>query len=797
LITDEAGGAIEGVTAWCYSVNYADRESLFEPKVVEARTVTDSAGGFELGPLTDVESEKTTRHLVFEHRDYATGWLSFHGASSADPDALKLILLEPETFAARVVDSHGGPIANVLVEAELQVMPDNVGYISYFDLTKLNGLAVYTDSQGYFAFETISHKTRLHIRARHDDYALYHSRTEYPADLYPFAPGRQNVLITLQPGTHIEGYLALNGQRYEKKDLLVSARSGERFGWAFTDEHGNFEVRNLDAGTYVLAIDGKQLKDLGLACRPVENVQVAAGDPKTGIRLNLQMGLPVTVEVVDKNTEAGLAEQSVTVTAASDATIVVASAKTDERGRCTVRLPGGVYTLTVQGWKNGRLHQFSEQFAVEPNLADLSVRIAVTPRPFIHGWLIDPDGNPVQGTVLLGHDKPTKTDEDGGFVIPEPWWRPGGIFVGYALDLDKGLGRGFLWQKTDEANDLEIVLDRLATVVGRLVDTNGTGVGELTPRLDILLGHGMSTGAANHLWNVTIDPDGQYRFEGVPVGLTMSVFAEIPGYQGHSDALELEPGSTVEVGEVVLRPLHGFEDGQADWTGILSGHVLNENNEPVVGLKVGTSVGLDSFDDITDTEGRYTLTGLPKGKTIRVGLYAPGYGHCYSEVVVDGNDFDLKIFPQGWDLLDKPAPGLFVEKWVNSEPVSLEQYGGKVVLLQVGILLPNYLAQFERIEGLLEKYGDKGLEVVAIHQPLEADWAGKVTEEDLVAFIEKHNIRFPFGIDREQGSYSGVTYKLYSVKATPALYLVDKQGILRISPTRDNQDEWIRHLLAE
>jgi len=236
--------------------------------------------------------------------------------------------------------------------------------------------------------------------------------------------------------------------------------------------------------------------------------------------------------------------------------------------------------------------------------------------------------------------------------------------------------------------------------------------------------------------------------------------------------------------------------------------VINENNEPMPGLRVSSSIGTQHFEAVTDLKGHYTLTGLPKGKEIRVGVYVAGYGHNSAATVVDGNDFELQILPQGWDLLNKEAPGLFVEKWLNTEPTTLEQYRGKVVLLQIGILLPNYSRHLEPVQKALAKYGDKGLKVIAVHQPLQIDWAGKVTEENLLAFINKQNIKFPFAIDGsrdkardllppERLSGNGAMYSLYGVKATPALYLIDKQGIVRISPTGDNLEKWIKRLLAE
>ena len=95
-----------------------------------------------------------------------------------------------------------------------------------------------------------------------------------------------------------------------------------------------------------------------------------------------------------------------------------------------------------------------------------------------------------------------------------------------------------------------------------------------------------------------------------------------------------------------------------------------------------------------------------------------------------------------------------------------------------------------------------------MHQRLSVTWAGPVTEEDIVAFIEKNNIEFPFGIDdlsekvrnmvpnkRLRGN--GATHSLYGVKVTPGLYLIDKKGRVQTSPTSKNIDEWIKKLLAE
>ena len=83
-----------------------------------------------------------------------------------------------------------------------------------------------------------------------------------------------------------------------------------------------------------------------------------------------------------------------------------------------------------------------------------------------------------------------------------------------------------------------------------------------------------------------------------------------------------------------------------------------------------------------------------------------------------------------------------------------------------------------------------------MHKRLDVTWTGEVTEADIVEYIARHNIIYPFGID-EDTSGNGATYSLYDVKATPALYLIDKEGFIRISPKRDELDNWIDQLLAE
>ena len=423
----------------------------------------------------------------------------------------------------------------------------------------------------------------------------------------------------------------------------------------------------------------------------------------------------------------------------------------------------------------------------------------------VKGQLVNKDGKQVKGFITTMFGK-IQTDEKGEFLVSSNSQRkPIGIQVSYAFSKDKKLSRGFFWKYDDEPNTLEIVVEPLATITGRVVDKNGAGIGDVKPGIDVLLGGGMSGRVSKNEWLTTINKDGKFKFEGVPVGLPMRIFVGKPGYQGWLDLPELKAGETTEAGDIMLKPLSGYEDGGTEWTGVLSGQVINEKNKPMAGLRISCQPGGKFVETKTNRKGRYTLKGLPKGKKVRGSVYAKGYGHTRFETVINGNEVDIQLFPQGWDLLNKKAPGLFVRKWLNTEPLRLEQYHGKIVLLQLGVYLPYYLNHFELLEKIQKKYGSEVIEVIIVHQKLHAEYG--VTERDITEFIKKHKINSPFGIDDSSDKVrdlaprrligNGAMYSLYDVKATPALYLIDKKGILRISPTEDNLEQWIKRLLAE
>jgi thiol-disulfide isomerase/thioredoxin len=118
------------------------------------------------------------------------------------------------------------------------------------------------------------------------------------------------------------------------------------------------------------------------------------------------------------------------------------------------------------------------------------------------------------------------------------------------------------------------------------------------------------------------------------------------------------------------------------------------------------------------------------------------------------------------------APDIASQTWLNSTPVHLADLTGKVVMVEFWTFgcyncrnVEPYVKEWYR------KYVDQGLVVIGVHSPefsYEHD-LGKVT-----AYLKEHDIRFPVPIDND---YS--TWNRYGNRYWPAMYLIDKQGVIR------------------
>jgi len=75
------------------------------------------------------------------------------------------------------------------------------------------------------------------------------------------------------------------------------------------------------------------------------------------------------------------------------------------------------------------------------------------------------------------------------------------------------------------------------------------------------------------------------------------------------------------------------------------------------------------------------------------------------------------------------------------------------------------------VKGWYQKYADQGFVVIGVHSP---EFSLEREVENVRRYIKEHEIRFPVPIDNDFS-----TWNRYGNRYWPAMYLIDKRGIIR------------------
>lgn len=142
----------------------------------------------------------------------------------------------------------------------------------------------------------------------------------------------------------------------------------------------------------------------------------------------------------------------------------------------------------------------------------------------------------------------------------------------------------------------------------------------------------------------------------------------------------------------------------------------------------------------------------------------------------------------------KNAPALTEGKWLNSEPTTLENLRGRVVLVDFWTFgcynCRNTLPTLKKFDAA---YRDKGLTIVGVHTP-ESDYEKKF--DKIEAAVKSNGIKYPVVTDT-----NGDTWRAYNIEAWPTVVILDKQGRIRYTHigegTYEMQEKVIKTLLAE
>jgi peptide-methionine (R)-S-oxide reductase len=142
----------------------------------------------------------------------------------------------------------------------------------------------------------------------------------------------------------------------------------------------------------------------------------------------------------------------------------------------------------------------------------------------------------------------------------------------------------------------------------------------------------------------------------------------------------------------------------------------------------------------------------------------------------------------------KSAPALSTGQWINSEPTTLENLRGRVVLVDFWTFgcynCRNTLPTLKKFD---TAYRDKGLTIVGVHTP-ESDYEKKF--DKIQDAVKRNGIKYPVVTDTD-----GETWRAFDIEAWPTVVILDKQGRIRYKHvgegSYDVQEKVIKTLLAE
>ena len=140
------------------------------------------------------------------------------------------------------------------------------------------------------------------------------------------------------------------------------------------------------------------------------------------------------------------------------------------------------------------------------------------------------------------------------------------------------------------------------------------------------------------------------------------------------------------------------------------------------------------------------------------------------------------------------APEISNGLWLNSEPLTLKNLHGRVVLIEFWTFAcyncRNTLPSLKKWDA---QYRDQGLTIIGVHTP-ELDFERDIAQ--LRREVAALGVTYPVVTDQD---YS--TWKAYSVEAWPTLFVLDKQGRVRWTHVGegyyDETEQVIKKLLAE
>ena len=801
-VVDPDGKPVAGAKVWSEMSGHARPLAVIHE---EPTAETDANGRFRLGPLPKLPERKAWRSVLVDASPYAIGGLCLIYVPDADPNNLRIQLAPADSVAGRIEDGDGKPIAGACVTSTL--WPGADVKAPPLQISKNSPFACFSDADGKFELARVPQKAGLHLFVEKDGFVWYNSLFGgQRATPFAYKAGTRDASIVMQRGGVLRGRLIHKGAPYTAAPLtlFVFGPSGRAVAWGDSNADGTFLLQGIPAGTCQIRFMPRYLESYSLAYHEPKSFDIKAGETVGPVDVPLEDAEGVEGIVTDIDRGVPLPGKMVKIRFGDNPMVGLPDTRTGPDGRFRICLKPGKYLVCWHSWSEGEVEEVRKAVTIERGRGFQTFNIALRQRSQIRGRLVDPDGNPVAGAVYFKSER-VETKPTGGFAFWRPAIEDGSDFFiacDHAGKLTCAMERN--WNTQEE--DVVLCLQPGSRITGRLVGEDGAPVSDGNIALEGRLKNGMLYRYTNAPWRTTLKKDGTFALSPVPVGMRLTFRYDQPGYQARSEFETTAGVGEIALGDVKVRLL--LKGGPPTLTGHISGRVLDEKNSGMAGVTVQAFVANIRRRVKTDAKGQFRLTELPVGEKVQfLAAWEHGYVTCsMHDTPVGSEDLILKMLPQGRKWYGKPAPELRAEEWFNSKPLQLSDLKGQVVLL----IMPVHKLcekQARDFATTAQGYSKQGVRCIMIHHPIGKLGLDEVRREDIVKWIKQEQVSLPVAIDMPPsavahllpngGGQGGATAAIYGAYEPPALYLIDKRGLVRCSPTRKNLTEWIEKLLAE